>query len=80
MNIMINGKEFTKDEMDNWKRKRIGKVLKNLKKDLPMTRDINTLCEELTSLKMNMSYEEITSLIKAKLAVGEAGMKIAAAF
>lgn len=80
MNIMINGKEFTKDEMDNWKRKRIGKVLKNLKKDLPMTRDINPLCEELTSLKMNMSYEEITSLIKAKLAVGEAGMKITAVF
>ena len=80
MKIIINGKEFTKSEMDNWKRKRISKVLKNLKKTLPMADDTDTLCDRLTALKMKMSYEEITSLLKVKLAIGEAGMKFAAAF
>lgn len=79
MKIIINGKEFTKTEMDSWKRKRINKVLRNLKKTLPMTKGTDELCEQLTSLKLKMSYEEIVSLMKTKLAIGELGMKFATA-
>jgi len=79
MKIMICGEEFTKGEMDGWKRKRVRKVLKNLKKTLPMTKDTDELCEQLTLLKQNMSYEDCVSLIKFKLAIGQVGMKFAAA-
>ena len=80
MKILINGEEFSKEEMDAWKRKRIGKVLKNLKKSLPMIRDTDQLCEQLTNLKLQMSYTDITSVLKSKLAIGEIGMKLAAIF
>ena len=80
MKILINGKEFTKDEMDAWKRKRVTKALRNLKKTLPMTKDTEALCNSLALLKSKLSYEEITSPLKVKLAVGQAGMKLAAAF
>ena len=32
MKIIIDEKEFTEEELDSWKRKRIRKVLRNLKK------------------------------------------------
>ena len=79
MKIIINGKEFTKAEMDTWKKKRIKKVLRNLKKDITVTDDVGVMCDEITKLKAEMSYEEITSKIKLKLAVGQIGMKLAAA-
>lgn len=80
MKISIKGKEFTKNEMDRWKRKRVCKVLRNLKKTLPTTDDTDALCDQLTALKFKMSYEEILSPIKLKLAVGRVGMKLAAGF
>lgn len=80
MKILIEGKEFTKEEMNNWKKKRVKKVLRNLKKKIEMTDDAGVICERLTKLKTEMSYEEITSPIKAKLAFGMVVMKIAAAF
>ena len=79
MKIMIDGKEFSSDEMNRWKRGRIGKVLGNLKKPLTLTEDTDILSDQLTSIKLKMSYEEILSLLKAKLAIGEIGMKFAAA-
>lgn len=78
MKIVIDGKEFTKDEMHCWKRKRVSKVLRNLKKTLPMTEDTEALCDELTLLKLQMSYEEIISPMKSKLVLGQMGMKFAA--
>lgn len=78
MKIIINGNEFTKDELDRWKRKRVRKVLKNLKAALPMVEDTDELCDRLTSIKLKMSYEEITSLMKLKLIIGQIGMKAAA--
>ncbi len=80
MKIVIDGKEFTKDEMDGWKRKRVGRVLRNLKKTIQMTEHTDVLCDRLTELKLEMSYEEIVSPIRAKLAVGKAGMKLAVRF
>lgn len=80
MKILIDGKEFSEEEKAAWIRKRIGKVLKNLKKTLPMTDDTDRLYESLTTLKAEMSYAEITSLIKTKLAFGKFAMKLAAVF
>lgn len=80
MRIIINGTEFSQIEMDTWKRKRIHKVLRNLKKTLPMTETTDVLCDRLTTLKINMSYEEIISSIKSKLVLGEIGMKLATLF
>lgn len=79
MKTMIDGKEFTKSDMDNWKRKRVREVLSNLKKSIPMTDNVDVLCENLTELKYKMSYEEIVSPLKTKLAIGKVGMKLAVA-
>ena len=78
MKICIDGKPFTKGEQDEWKRKRVKKVLKNLNKRLADEEDADVLCERLTELKLSMSYEEIVSCIRVKLAVGRIGMKLAA--
>jgi hypothetical protein len=45
-----------------------------------MADDIDALSDRLTEFKLKMSYEEIISPMKAKLAVGQVGMKFAAAF
>lgn len=78
MKIIINGDEFTKKELDSWKRKRVGKVIKNLKVTLPMVKDTDELCDRLMSIKLKMSYEEITFSMKLKLIIGQIGMKAAA--
>lgn len=78
MKIIIDGKEFTNDEMNRWKRERISKVLGTLRKTLPLTQDTAILLDQLTLLKLKMPYAEILSLLKAKLAIGEMGMKFAA--
>lgn len=43
-----------------------------------MTEDTDRLCDQLTAIKLSMSYEEIISPIKFKLAIGQVGMKFAA--
>ena len=48
MKIIINEDEFTKNELDSWKRKRVGKVLKNLKVTLPIVKETDELCNRLT--------------------------------
>lgn len=78
MKIIVNGDEFTKNELDSWKRKRVVKVLKNLKETLPMVEDTDELCDRLTSIKLKMSYKEIVSSMKLKLVIGQIGMKTAA--
>lgn len=78
MKIRIDGKPFTKDEQDEWKRKRVKKVLKNLNKRLADEEDADVLCERLTEIKLSMSYEEIVSCIRVKLALGRIRMKLAA--
>ena len=78
MKIIIDGDEFTKNELDSWKRKRVWKVLKNLKVNMPMVEDTNELCDRLTLIKSKMSYEDITSSMKLKLKIGQIGMKAAA--
>lgn len=78
MKIIINGNEFTKTELDSWKRKRVGKVLKNLKITLPIVKDTDELCDRLTTIKLKMSYEEIISSMKLKLIIGQVGMKATA--
>lgn len=75
---VINGKEFTMDEMNLWKQKRIRKVLHNLKRRISWTDDTDRMCEQLTALKLQLSYEEIVNLLRIKLAVGVVGMKLAA--
>ena len=77
MKIIINEDEFTKNELDSWKRKRVGKVLKNLKVTLPIVKDTDELCDRLTLIKLKMSYEEITSSMMLKLIIGQVGMKAA---
>ena len=74
MKIIINEDEFTKNELDSWKRKRVGKVLKNLKVTLPIVKDTDELCDRLTLIKLKMSYEEITSSMMLKLIIGQVGM------
>lgn len=76
MKIVIDGKEFTNSDMDNWKRKKVCEVLRNLKKSISMAQNIDVLCENLTDLKYKMSYEEIASLLKTKLVIGKVGMKL----
>ncbi len=80
MRIEIDGKEFTKTDLQNWKRNRIPKVARNLRKDLKLSNDIDMLCNELLEIKKSMTYDEIVSLIQHKLRIGEIGMKLAVAF
>lgn len=78
MKIIINGDEFTQEQIDDWKKKRVKIVLKTLKKIIQMSENAEVLCEWLSNIKMKMSYDEIVAAIKVKLEIGRIGMKIAA--
>ena len=80
MKIEIDGKEFTKADLQNWKRKRLPKVARNLGKNLKPSDDVDMLCNELLEIKKSMTYEEIVSSIRCKLLVGEIGMKLVSVF
>lgn len=80
MRFEIDGKEFTEKELENWKRKRIPKVLHNLQKSVEPSDDIDTLSGELAEVKANMTYNEIVSPIRRKLWIGTIGMKLAVIF
>lgn len=78
MRVVIDGNEFTREDMDSWKKKRVKNVSHNLGLNIQMQDDVDIVCAQLTKLKIGMSYDEIVSKIKFKLALGKAGMKIAA--
>ena len=80
MRFEIDGKEFTKTDLQNWKRNRILKVARNLHKDIKLSDEIDRLDIELSEVKKSMSYDEIVSLIRHKLLIGEIGMKLAVIF
>lgn len=80
MRFEIDGKEFTEIDLEKWKRKRIPKVARNLRKNIRLDKEVNALNEELTKIKAAMTYEEIASSIKYKLKIGEVGMKLAVLF
>ena len=80
MKFEIDGKEFTKAALDDWKKKRIPKVVRNLRKSIKPSDNIDVLCDELYEIKAFMSYDEIVAPIQYKLLIGKIGMKLAALF
>ncbi len=78
MRILIDGKEFTKEEMNQWKQGRVAKVFRNLKKPAPLAESLDALCDELTERKLCIPYEEMIASLRMKLAIGRIGMKLAA--
>lgn len=74
MKILIDEKIFTKEELNNWKNKRIKKVLHNLKSNIDIDENID---ENLLALKLKKSYEDMIKLLQKKLFIGKIGMKIA---
>lgn len=74
MKILIDEKEFTREELNNWKKKRIKKVLHNFKSNIEIDENID---EKLLELKLKYSYEDMTKLLQTKLFIGKIGMKIA---
>lgn len=80
MRIEIDGKEITETDLEIWKKKRIPKVLHNLKKNVQSSNNIDVLCNELSEIKQNMTYDEIVSKIKNKLLIGKIGMRFAVLF
>jgi hypothetical protein len=80
MRFEINGKEFTEEDLANWKRERIPKVLRNLHRSIQPSDSVETLSSELLAVKESMTYETIVSLIRRKLAIGTIGMKLAVRF
>lgn len=79
MRIVIDGTEFTENELNEWKKRRIKKVLRNLKSNIIPSDNIDMLNAALTTVKMGLSYNDITCLLKKKLAFGEWGMKVMSA-
>ena len=80
MKFEMDGKVFTETELDNWKRKRIPKVVRNLSKDMKPSDHTDTLCSALSKIKESMTYDEIISSIRHKLLLGEMVMKLAVFF
>lgn len=80
MKFIIDEKEFTKNDLEKWKRKRTSKVLHNLHKSIKPSDDTEVFYNELSRIKQNMTYDEIVSNIKGKLLIGKIGMKIAVIF
>lgn len=61
MKILIDEKIFTKEELNNWKKKRIKKVLHNLKSNLDIDDNID---ENLLALKLKNSYDDMIKLLQ----------------
>ncbi|WP_200889750.1 hypothetical protein [Robinsoniella peoriensis] len=77
MKIVIDGKVILKAELDAWKLKRIKKVIRNLKLDLPFMNDADEMNKLLTDKKMQYSYQDMIRILRRKLKIGEIAMKFA---
>ena len=77
MKIIINGKSISKQELDQWKKKRYSKAIKNLKKRIEIIDDMDAMARKVTEIKMQYSYNEMVELLKNKLWLSEKIMKLA---
>lgn len=74
MKILIDKKEFTIEELEEWKKKRVKKVLRNLKSNIDISEDIE---QKLLNIKLEKSYTDMIKILKPKLFIGKIGMKLA---
>ncbi len=79
MKIIIDGKNIKNDQLKEWKRKRIKKVFKTLGYKTDEINNPNRMIEQLTTIKLNYSYQEMYNKLKAKLKFSEVIMRIGAA-
>ena len=77
MKIIIDGKSISKQELDQWKKKRYSKAIKNLKKRIVIVDDMDVMARKVTEIKMQYSYDEMVELLKNKLRLAEKIMKLA---
>lgn len=76
MKIVIEGKELTKQELDEWRTEHAKTVAKAIKKKLPECNNADVMCEQLASIKRKMSYKEMTAPIKFQLALSTFATKM----
>ncbi len=75
--VIINGKQFTKRDMYNWKKQRIKKAYKALHIKIPKNVTLSEMSRKLTELKVQKSDDEIRTILSKKLFFSRYVMKIA---
>lgn len=75
-NILIDNKEFSYNDMEQWSRKHTIKAFKKL--DIPYNKKLDTLSliKLLTDEKINMGYEQTFKKLRNQLYLGNVGMKL----
>lgn len=76
MKIIIDGKNISKEQIEQWRMKRYIKVLKVLRKNIKFIDNVDDITKKITEIKMKYSYNEIVELLSNKLWISEKFMKI----
>lgn len=77
MKIMIDGRIFTQQSLQQWRRKRAIHVLKACKAPIDLSDQTDDLCRQLTDLKIKLSSDDMRQRLNSKLIVSERLMKLA---
>jgi len=79
MEIWIDGKSITNEQLAEWKRKRVKKVFKVLDYESAEINDPDMMSEKLAEIKMDYSYPEMYSKLESRLKLSEMIMRMGAA-
>ncbi len=75
--VLINGKQFTKRDMNVWKKSRLKKAYKALHIKIPRNVTLSEMSKKLTESKVQLSDDEIRMILRKKLLFSRYVMKIA---
>ncbi|WP_080876104.1 hypothetical protein [Oceanobacillus timonensis] len=78
MNIYIDGKSITNEQLTQWKRKRVKKVFNILGYKSAEINDPDSMIDKLTNLKMESSYQEMYNKLESKLKLSKTVMRMGA--
>lgn len=77
MYIKVNEKEISERQINEWRLTRIPKALRTIKRTLPRTRNTTDMMNKLTDIKLTFSYDDMYGILKGKLNISTAVMKMA---
>lgn len=78
--VIIGEKQFNKQDMDGWKKKRLKKAYKTIHKKIDLNDTLLEMSMKLTNLKSQFSDNEIRTILKRKLIISRVMIKIACLF
>lgn len=75
--VLINGKRFSQQDMNVWKKSRLKKAYRTLHIKIPQNVTLSEMNRRLTELKVRFSDDEIRRILRKKLFLSRYVMKIA---